>query len=47
MSQKYSVQVIEGEMDEDEEELNQQISETLPNKQAPSPQKEDQISIMM
>jgi len=46
MSQKYSVQVTEGEMDEDEEEINQQVTETLPNKQAPPLQQEEQISIL-
>jgi len=46
MSQKYSVQVIEGEMDEDEEELAQEVPESLPNKQPPSPKQEDQPSII-
>jgi len=42
MSQKYSVQVIEGEMDEDEEELTQEVPEAILNKQSPSPKREDQ-----
>jgi len=42
MSQKYSVQVIEGEMDEDEEELTQEVPEAVLNKQPSSPKQEDQ-----
>jgi len=42
MSQKYSVQVIEGEMDEDEEELAQEVPEAIMNKQVSSPKQDDQ-----